>query len=253
MRPDAIQALNRLCVDPETRDIRFAVSRGCTVMHQISTHRELGPLCAEIPFTFTGHGNASKHPVPMPVFILGLKAGYNAEMCKAPGRPKMLPDCEDVLEAFAAELQQFRTAGCSINIYNMRYMIVAALQAAGKGHLLSPHLTAVDGEVDRNKFCASHTWLRTFLRKYLKWTWRASTAAARPAAPASFCYTFTGHDRTPKASLRSNPRQKTPVTLHQSYYTRNITRERRSSPACCWSSRACSSCKTTLAMSTWAL
>ena len=90
-----------------------------------------------------------------------------------------MPDCEDVLEAFAAEFQQFRTAGCSINIYNMRYMIVAALQAAGKGHLLIPQLTAVDGEVDRNKFCASHTWLRTFLRKDLRWSWRASTAAAQ--------------------------------------------------------------------------
>ena len=115
MRPDAIQALNRICVDPETRDIRFAVFRGSELMHQISTHPELGPLCTATPgttltgwFTFTGRGNASKHPQPVPVFILGLNAGYNAEKHAATGRPKMLPDCEDVLEAFAAELQQFR-------------------------------------------------------------------------------------------------------------------------------------------------
>ena len=64
-----------------------------------------------------------------------------------------------------------------------RYMIVGSLEEAGKGDMLSPHLTAIDGDVDRSKFCASFTWLRTFLHKYLPWTWRASTAAAQGTPP----------------------------------------------------------------------
>ena len=62
---------------------------------------------------------------------------------------------------------------------NMRSILIAALHAAGKGKLLSPHLTDIDGEVDSSKFCASCTWMRTFLFRNLRWVWRASTAAAQ--------------------------------------------------------------------------
>lgn len=91
----------------------------------------------------------------------------------------MLAGCEAVLEGFAPELQQFRAAGVSINSCNMKYLLVAALQAAGKRETLSPHLTDDAGEFDRKKFCVSSTWLRTFLRRYLRWTWRAATSASQ--------------------------------------------------------------------------
>ena len=83
--------------------------------------------------------------------------------------------------SFATE--QFQAGGCCINVHTMRFMIVGALEEAGKGEMLSPHLTAIDGAHDRSKFCASSFWLRTFLRKYLQWTWRASTAAAQGTPP----------------------------------------------------------------------
>ena len=58
-------------------------------------------------------------------------------------------------------------------------MLVAALHEARMGELLSPHLIAIDGEVDSRKFCASDTWMRTLLRRNLNWVWRASTDAAQ--------------------------------------------------------------------------
>jgi hypothetical protein len=185
-RLDAIRALQRLCVDHKTREQRFCVSTGGEFMRNIESHPVLGPLCAAIKpntlkgwFVFVGHGKAAKFPEPKACFTAGLNKGYNAERRISLGRPKMLEGCEDVLEGFAAEVQQFREAGVSINTYNLKYMLVAALQQAGKGHLLSPHLTEEDGEVDRKKFTASKFWLRTFLHKYLRWSWRSSTSAAQ--------------------------------------------------------------------------
>lgn len=61
----------------------------------------------------------------------------------------------------------------------MKFMLVAVLKSRGKADVLSPHLMDGGGEVDRKKLCASSWWLQTFLRKHLKWTWRASTSAAQ--------------------------------------------------------------------------
>jgi hypothetical protein len=185
-RSDAIRALQRIVVDPKTREHRFCVSRPSEFLRCVRSHVELGPLCQGIPdgtlkgyFIFPGTGHAAKYPTPTACFTKGLESGYNADLRNSTGRPKLLDGCEDVLEGFAVELQQLREAGVSLNLYTMKYMLVAALQEAGKGHLLSPHLTSDDGEDDRSKFLASSTWLRTFIRRWLKWTWRASTSATQ--------------------------------------------------------------------------
>jgi hypothetical protein len=109
----------------------------------------------------------------------GFEEGFNAELRNSTDRPELLEGCEDVLGGFAAEMRQIRETGVSLNMYTMKYMLVAALQDAGKQDLLSPHLTSNDGVVNRSKFMASSTWLRTFIRRWLKWTWRASTSSAQ--------------------------------------------------------------------------
>ena len=128
-------------------------------------------------------GQSCKVPEPKSSSKSGLEAGYNTEQRKSTGKPKLLHGCGGLIQDFAEQVQLYRDGGCSINVYILRCMLVAELLEAGKGDLLSPHLKAIDGEVDRRKFCASSTWVRTFLSQYMNWTWRASTAAAQSTPP----------------------------------------------------------------------
>jgi hypothetical protein len=96
------------------------------------------------------------------------EAGCSADLRKSAGRSRKLDGCEDVLDVFAAQMQQISSedvldvfaaqmqqissAGVSISTYTTRCMLVAAMQEAGKEDMLSPHLTSDNGEVGHSKF-----------------------------------------------------------------------------------------------------
>ena len=180
--------LQKDVADPLTRLKKFSVCRGGEFYRVLLAHSD---LCNSIPkntvtgwFTYSGKKHAAHHPVPTATFNTGYKKGYNERLRHSTGRPTLLAGCEDVLEEFAAQLKQqcllsgVRSAGISVNLYTMRYMLMPLLLEAGKGELLRPHLTG-EVAVNRRLFTCSSTWLRTILRKYLGWSWRASTKAAQ--------------------------------------------------------------------------
>jgi hypothetical protein len=114
LRPDAIQALQQLCIELSTRKQSFCVSTAGAFLNQVRTNRELCALCAPIPdntitgwFVFASASIVAKYPQVKPVLAKGLAAGYNVQKSQSSGRPTMLPGCEEVLENFAAELKQY--------------------------------------------------------------------------------------------------------------------------------------------------
>jgi hypothetical protein len=96
---------------------RFAVKHGKEFYEKLIADKDWGHLFKPIPrstlcgwFTFSGTA-APAVPKPKDVFLNGHTKGYNDQLRKSTGRPKLLVGCEGTLDKFNTDVREFREAG----------------------------------------------------------------------------------------------------------------------------------------------
>jgi hypothetical protein len=144
--------LYELLVDENTRDHRFIVQTHYELHKKLQQYRpDLAVARSTLTdwFTVPGKNRAPAFPSPKSTFAEGVKAGYNINKRKSPGRLAILNGAEKALDEFATVLEDMRTAGISLNVSSMRSLLLAILLEHGHKDLINPHLLSPEGMILR--------------------------------------------------------------------------------------------------------